>query len=132
MGPSLDVLVDASPWGLGGVLLTNRHPVAYFKSPLTMFDEVTMGHSVGASTGQQTWEAFAVLVAVRAWRPCWVQRRVTLSVTTDSAGSSHLLLRLKTKGRGPGIVAREFRLTRPMRCTCPTLSLTHRESRICA
>ena len=71
-----------------------------------MFDEVTTGHSVGSSTGQQTWEVLAVLVLLRAWRP----RRVTSSVSFDSVGSLHLLLRLQTLGRGLGIVARAFAL----------------------
>ena len=69
-----------------------------------------MGQPLGESAGQQTWEALAVLVALRAWAHRWQGRRVVLRVRSDSVSALTLVLAAKAKGRGPAIIAREVAL----------------------
>ena len=63
----IEIYLDASPFGLGGVLCINGRPVTYFTSPLSEHDERIHNQTIGDSTGQQAWECLAVLVALRAW-----------------------------------------------------------------
>ena len=56
------------PWGSGGVLIANGQHTSWFASKLDDFDANTLGHPLGEAEGQQTWAAYALLVATRAWR----------------------------------------------------------------
>ena len=58
---NLEVVTDASPWGMGGVLYENKKPLRWFAT-LTA-DEVWRGDS-GFNT---LWEAVALLIACRLW-----------------------------------------------------------------
>ena len=57
--------LDASPWGLGGVLVFNGCIVSYFVPPLSQVDEAIHGCRIGDSKAQQTWGCLAVLVRIR-------------------------------------------------------------------
>ena len=110
IGDKISVKLDASPWGLGGILLLNGHPTSWFSSPLSESDEEIFGHSIGSSTGQQTWECLVVLVALRLWRAEWCHSRAQLEVRGDSIAALTMVMNMKASGRGPGIVARELAL----------------------
>ena len=104
------IAVDASPWGLGGVLYVNGVCVAWFSSALTAEDERRFGYKLGDHRGQQTWEALAALVALRAWAPWLSTVRYQLEVKSDSIVALTLLAKLKAKGSGTGMIAQEVAL----------------------
>ena len=66
-------VLDASPYGLGGVAYVNGVPEAFFHSDLTEHDERIHKYKIGDSRGQQCWECLTVLVATRAFAPIWLQ-----------------------------------------------------------
>ena len=84
----LTVVTDASPWGLGGLLVhaASGQVVSYFDSPVTAFDEETLGITIGESAAQGLLEMLAVLVAFAAWQPFFAARaaRVTSGATPRS------------------------------------------------
>ncbi len=46
-----------------------------------------LGYKAGTNLGQQAWEALAILVAVREWRPVWMHGRVSLAIRSDNVGA---------------------------------------------
>ena len=69
-----------------------------------------LGHTKGDAAGQQTWEALAIWCALWLWKDYWKQKRVYLSVRADSVSGLTLVMKLKAKGTGPRIIARELAL----------------------
>ena len=100
--------MDASPWGLGAVLFVDGRPQRWLASPLTEADVQTLGHPLGSSTGQQTWECLVLLVSLREWLPAWQLERAHLEVRSDSVAALTMAMHLKVYGTGPGIIAREL------------------------
>eukprot|EP00972_Heterocapsa_arctica_P018576 2744264-Heterocapsa_arctica.AAC.1 len=84
IGTNVVLTLDASPWGLGGVLQEDDVFIEYFSDALTNADATRFSHALGESQGQQTWEALAVLVALRLWAPRWKGKRVVIRVRSDS------------------------------------------------
>ena len=62
---SISIYLDASPWGLGGVLFIDGVVYSWFQSRLTHWDEKIHQRSIGDCKGQQVWECLAVLVALK-------------------------------------------------------------------
>ena len=56
--------LDASPWGLGGVLLIAGRPMSWFASPIATEELLLLNIKLGDSATQQTVEALAALVAM--------------------------------------------------------------------
>ena len=71
----LTVAFDASPHGMGGILLLGVVIIAFFSDALTLLDTSRFRWDLGDSDGQQTWEALALLVALRLWRHRWHSQR---------------------------------------------------------
>ena len=69
-----------------------------------------LGQQIGKCDSQQTFEALAVLVALRTWVPHWIGTRSRLTVRSDSVSALVLVLKLKAAGRGPNLIAREIAL----------------------
>ena len=67
----VSMILDASPYGYGGVLVINGVVMAYFADTISRHDVRIMQTEAGNSKGQQTWEALALLVAVKLWAPWW-------------------------------------------------------------
>jgi hypothetical protein len=109
-GNTLDMCLDASPWGLGGFLTINGDIVSYFACSLSPAEVEILGIEVGQSSSQQIVEALATLVAMRAWCSMWVQERARIKVRRDSISALVLCLNLKTKGAGTTLIAREVAL----------------------
>ena len=84
--------------------------MSWFASPISTEEMLLLDIKVGDSAAQQTVEAMAALVAMRAWHGWWSTTRATLRVRSDSVSALILALKLKTKGCAPGIIAREIAL----------------------
>ena len=96
--------------GIAGTLLLHTHPEALFIDKTHQVDEEILKHRRGSNTGQQAFEGLAILAALRLWSSVWSKRRCTLSVRSDSVSALTLLLRFKTVGDGPAVIARELAL----------------------
>jgi len=109
-GLKVEIDLDASPWGLGGILRVQNRFEAYFADPIGQFDTEKFGFNIGDCKGQQTWECLATLVAMRLWMSQWRDRRICLRVRSDSTTALRLLLSLKSTGSGPNFIGREIAL----------------------
>ena len=85
---------DASPEGLGAVLVINKSPVAALASPVDGFDEKFLKIEKGSSSAQGILEALCVLVALRHWKKRFLGHLVTLEVQSDSMVALALSQRL--------------------------------------
>ena len=65
---NLRVAVDASPWGLGVVFLSDGVPSRWFADKISNGYLCRFGASVGDPAFNILWEALAILVALRLWR----------------------------------------------------------------
>ena len=83
-GARICFVLDASPWGLGGILYVDGWPVGFFTSALTQDDVRIHEYKLGDSRGQQTWECLAVLVALRLWKSVWADRAATVTLKFDN------------------------------------------------
>ena len=84
---TIEIVVDASPWGLGGVLSHSGRPQEYFGVALSDSDVEIRNIERGNAAAQQAVEALALLVAPRLWRRKWIGRRGNLLVKADSVTS---------------------------------------------
>ena len=106
-GPTVDMCLDASPYGLGGYLTENGQITSWFSCGISAAEAELLHIDVGSHTCQQVVEALVVLVALRAWSPRWTGQRARIRVRSDSISALVLCLRLKTTGTGTSIIARE-------------------------
>jgi hypothetical protein len=121
-GPQITLELDASPWGLGAVLVVDGYPEAWFASALATEELLLLGLELGESSAQQAVEALVALVALRTWCDRWKNCRATVRVRSDSVSALVLALKLKTKGRAPGIIAREISLDLAMAAYMPHIA----------
>ena len=119
-------ILDASPWGLGGILVINSVIVAYFSCPLDAQDEKRFGATIGHSNGQHIWETLCILVALKAWREHWSHRRVTLTIKSDNVSALVLAAQLKAK-ESRRIIAKELAYIYAEAAFEPTSCSTSRE-----
>jgi hypothetical protein len=101
---------DACPWGVGAALFLDGVAVEYFSVELSQFDFELFQHTVGDPAGQQTWEAYAILIALRQWSSHWKRCRATLEVRADNVSALTMLTCFRVKGRGLTLIAREIAL----------------------
>ena len=71
---------DASPEGLGSVLVINGSPVAALASPVEEADVELLGIEKGASSSQGVLEALCLLVALKHWKKRFVGHVLTLEL----------------------------------------------------
>ena len=109
-GQCVEISMDASPWGMGACLFIDHLLVEYIAEPITTSDAKILGHSIGDSASQQTFEAFIALISLRHWASFWRKRRVVLHVRSDSVAALTLMLHMKIAGTGTGLIAREVAL----------------------
>ena len=84
--PNTSIVTDASPYGLGALLLINGRVTRAMSSKITKEDAEQLGFAevYGTSSSQGIVETFAVLVAMKLWTPELKSCRVTLQVEADS------------------------------------------------
>ena len=99
--------LDASPWGLGGVLSLDGIMKKYFYSRLTVTDARLHKRQLGSSKGQQTWESLSVLVALRIWQEHWQGKRVRVEVRSDNYTALTGAAKLKGK-QSIGLILRDL------------------------
>ena len=102
------MVLDASPWGMGGVLISGDKILSWFSSNLTKWDEERFNHKIGTDAGQQTWEALCILVALRAWKKMWATQQCSLTIKSDNI--SALVMASKLKITSSQLIAREVAL----------------------
>ena len=95
----IEVVIDACPWGLGGYLCqkSTGRVLEYFASPLTQEDLSLFGHALGDASGQQVWEALAILVALRLWAKHFQAGGAAFQVRGDSVVSLAMASKLSSK-----------------------------------
>ena len=101
----MTMILDASPFGLGGVLVQGDRIVSWFPSALTVHDEKQFGRKTGSYSGQQVWEALCIRVALRAWSRHWISQQTSLTINSDIISSLVMASRLKVTSSQ--LIARE-------------------------
>ena len=109
-GDKIQFVLDASPWGLGGILKINNEPKSWYASPLSSHDVLMFKCKIGDPEGQQTWESLNVLVALRIWRAHWLGVRAVLEVKADNVTALSMLAKLKGSTPNLNVIAREMAL----------------------
>ena len=107
----VSIVVDASPWGAGGMILVDGSPASWFSEKFRKADEEALGIAFGSSDCQQVAEALAILFALRLWFPTWADISVVLEVKSDSVTALTLVASMKATSRSMSAVAREVALT---------------------
>eukprot|EP00438_Fugacium_kawagutii_P028344 Skav219239 [mRNA] locus=scaffold1242:54882:56198:- [translate_table: standard] len=92
--PQAKIITDASPEGLGAVLLVNNKIIRAFSSKVTALDAATLNFALGESSSQGTLETLAVIVAVKHWSKELASCQVVLEVQSDSVVALALTQRL--------------------------------------
>ena len=67
-------------------------------------------HTKGDASGQQTWEALAILVGLKLFSMHWQKSRAVLEVRSDNLTALSMTLCMKGKGFGVNLVARALAL----------------------
>ena len=80
----MQLVCDASPWGIGAVLLRDGIPIRKIFDAFCALDHLVMGTREGDPSGQAAFEALAVLVAARTWLPEWRNVPMTIVIQSDS------------------------------------------------
>ena len=94
-GVEYSIILDASPWGLGGILMKDGVIIRWFSSRLTKHDERQFHHKIGQADGQQVWETLCLVVALRLWLPRWKNKRVKIAVKSDNMTALTAAAKLK-------------------------------------
>ena len=80
----MQIICDASPWGLGAILVQDGSIIRWIASALTDTDLQVLGVSRGDCRGQGAFEALAICVAMREWLPLWQDESTSILVKSDS------------------------------------------------
>ena len=102
------LFLDASPWGLGGILVIGCAVHSFFASKLTQNDEEIHGVTVGEHESQQVFEALSILVAVKLWINIFRKKRIVVTLTSDNTRALAMTATLKVTASS--LIARELAL----------------------
>ena len=82
----LAIIVDASPWGLGGILvhIATGKLVQVAASRITEADEKQLGVKIGFAGSQGVLETLAIWTFLRLWRRFFVDRQRVPILRSDS------------------------------------------------
>ena len=106
----LEMTCDASIYGFGAWLSYQNKPLAWFTGDDSSVDAEVLGHAAGDNTGQQSFEAFTLLVATRTWSHLWRSKRVRLNLRSDNMGALAVFSTLKGAPGAMNLIAREYAL----------------------
>ena len=102
------VVMDASPWGMGAILFNGTVPVEYFAERLSSEDLRRFSASTGESKFTTLWEALTLLLSIRLW----LVRQSTLRIRlkSDSLGALRLAMKLSSSSQSLNRIAQEIAL----------------------
>ena len=104
----LQVIMDASPWGMGAILLDGFTPIEYFGIALTTADLRRFNATIGESKFTTLWEALTLLICIRQWL---VQRTaLRIRLKSDSLGALRLAFKLSSPSPHLNQIAQEIAL----------------------
>lgn len=106
---TMEVVTDASPWGMGGILYENKKPVRWFATHLTPELLMKFGASTADSGFNTLWEAVALLIACRLWLGRTI-RGFGVRLRSDNVGALRAFFKLAAGSSNLNLVAREVAL----------------------
>ena len=111
--PRFTAAVDASPWGIGGILLDGARVVAYLEEGVSPEDVDVLGVVVGDHRSQSVLEGLAVLLAVRLFssHAGWAAAQsgvATLAVKSDSKAALGAAIAMASHSEALNAVGREI------------------------
>jgi len=106
----MEIILDASPWGLAGILIQNGRCLEYFSVPITPADEQLFKYPIGSPDGQQVWESLAALIALRQWRHLWGQESISLRVKGDSVTMLTMIVNMRPTTPALALIGQEIAL----------------------
>ena len=114
-GTKVDIIVDASPWGIGGILSLDGVPCEFFAVATTAEDAARLGLELSHdSRCQQAFEALAMLIALRHWRYHWAHERCVIHVAGDNMAALAMITKMQPRGRSlPQVCARQSAVHHP-------------------
>ena len=109
---------------MGGFITVNDEIKAWFACDFTSYEVQLLKIQIGDCSCQQTVEALAALVGIRAWSSFWLQEGAALRLKSDSTSALTMAIKLKSAGHGARIVARELALDLA-KCSWPPIVAEH-------
>ena len=106
----VQIVTDACPWGLGGVLLVNQLPVTWFATEVNGVDERVLGIRKGDCAGQAALEALALLVGLREWAAHWKEEPTQILARSDSLAALGSLLKVSSSAANLNVIMQELAL----------------------
>ena len=107
-GPRVRIAVDASPWGIGAVLIVGGSVTEWLAGPIQEQDLRMFNAKRGVSDHMTTWEALGLLVAVRTWLPRFPGLQA--EVRSDSLGALRMVAKMTSPAAPLMMIARELAL----------------------
>ena len=104
------LITDASPEGLGAILLINNQTVGALATPVDKHDASALGFELGSSSSQGILEALAVLVGLKHWKNRLALSSVHLVVQSDSVTALALSQKLSASSAALNFIAAEMSL----------------------
>ncbi len=105
----LGLTTDASPWGLGAVLTRMGTPIAWISDKIHPEDLDRFSATLGDSAFTTTWEALAILVALRAWTPLFCSG-TRFALRSDSLGALASIAKAASPSKGLSLILQEIAL----------------------
>ena len=106
----VQIVCDASPYGMGAVLLEDGVPKQRLDDVFTDQDHKMLGTTAGSHEGQALFEALAVLVAIRAWMPLWRDHPTAVVIQSDSLAALGAAAKIGSSIPAMNTVMRELSL----------------------
>lgn len=107
---AIELVIDASPWGLAGILVVDGRCEEFFSDAISDLDVAQFGCAIGSPDGQQIWESLAALIAIRLWRPRWAEASIQLKVRGDSITMLTLVVNLRPSTPQLSLIGQEIAL----------------------
>lgn len=104
-----EIITDACPWGIGGVLYRKSIPMRWFSAPLSKELLDKFSAQKGDPGMNTAWEALALLVALRLWLPK-LPKQITTRIKSDNVGALRMLLKMTSTSGPLSTIAREVAL----------------------
>ena len=104
------IVVDASPYGGGGFLADGGVPTEWFSTTWGAEDEEHLRVVVGSHRFQSTFEALALLVAVRAWAHLWTGAPSIIQGRSDAMAAIGAFHKGRSQAPAMNAVVRELNL----------------------